>query len=91
MSQLHGYPTRGKMSEETTDTDTSSNCNFAVEISKLCNELVGNFHDLRNEIFSVNNKSQKETTTRIYFLARSFMNHCLHFQAIMNTTKWQSS
>ena len=31
---------------ETTNTDTSSNCNFGEEISKLHNDLVGNFHDL---------------------------------------------
>ena len=38
-----------------------------------------------------NNISQKEKTTPKYFLARSFVNHCSHFQAIINTTKLQSS
>ena len=47
MSQLLGYPTRSRTSEETTNTDTSTNCNFAEEILKLRNDLVGNFHDLR--------------------------------------------
>ena len=37
-----------------------------------------------------NNKSQKKKTP-IYFLAKSFVNHCSHFQVIMNTTKLQSS
>ena len=52
MSQLLGYPTRSRTSEETTNTDTSTNCNFAEEISKLRNDLVGNFHDLRHEIIN---------------------------------------
>ena len=47
MSQLHRYPARSKTSGETTSTGTSTNCNFAEEISKLWNNLVGNFHDLR--------------------------------------------
>ena len=42
MSQLHGYPTLSKTMEETTNTDTSTNCNFDEEMSKLCNNLVGN-------------------------------------------------
>ena len=45
MSQSHGYPTR-RSSEVTTNGDTSTNCNFAEEISKLRIDLVGNFHDL---------------------------------------------
>ena len=32
-----------------------------------------------------NNKHQKEKTAPMHFLARSFLNHCLHFQAITNT------
>ena len=55
MSQLHGYPTRSKTSEETTNTDTSTNCNFVQEISKLRNDLAGNFHDLRDEIINMKN------------------------------------
>ena len=55
MSQLHGYPTRSKTLEEATNTDTSTNCNFAEEISKLRNNVVGNFHDLRNEIINMKN------------------------------------
>ena len=47
MSQLHEYPTRSKTSEENTSTDTSTNCNLAENISKIRNDLVGNFHDLR--------------------------------------------
>ena len=43
------------MSEENTITDTSTTCNFAEKISKLRNNLVGNFHDLRNEIISMKN------------------------------------
>ena len=53
MSQLHGYPTRSKTSEETTNTNT--NCNFVQEISKLRNDLAGNFHDLRDEIINMKN------------------------------------
>ena len=55
MFQLHWYPTRSRKLEETTNTDTSTNCNFAEEISKLRNNLVGNFHDLRDEIINMKN------------------------------------
>ena len=55
MSQLQGYPSRSKTSEETTNTDTSTNWNFAGEISKLRNSLVGNFHDLRDKIINMKN------------------------------------
>ena len=55
MSQLHGYPTRSKTSEGTTNTDTNTNCSFAEETSKLRNDLVGNFHDLRDEIIDMKN------------------------------------
>ena len=55
MSQLHGYPTPGRTSEETTNTDTSTNYSFAEEISKLRNYLVGNFHNLRDEIINMKN------------------------------------
>ena len=55
MSQLHGYPTSSRTSEETTNIDTSTNCNFAEDISKLRNDLVGNVHDLRDEIINVKN------------------------------------
>ena len=55
MSQLHGYPARSRTSEETTNTDTSTNCSFAEEISKLRNDLVGNFHNLRDEIINMKN------------------------------------
>ena len=55
MSQLQGYPSRSKTSEETTNTDTSTNWNFAGEISKLRNSLVGNFHDLRDKIVNMKN------------------------------------
>ena len=47
MSQSHGYPTRSRTSEETTNTDASTNCNFVEELSKLWIDLVGNLHDLR--------------------------------------------
>ena len=63
--QSHGYPTRSRTSEETTNTDTSTNCNFAEEISKLRIDLVGNFHDLRDEFINMKNiiikKLQDET------------------------------
>ena len=55
MSQSHGYPTRSRTSEETTNTDTSTNCNFAEEISKLRIDLVGNFLDLRDEFINMKN------------------------------------
>ena len=55
MSQLHGYLTRSRTSEEITNTDTSTNCIFAEEISKLRNDLVGNFHDLPDEIINMKN------------------------------------
>ena len=55
MSQSHGYPTRSRTSEETTNTDTSTNCNFAEEISKLRIDLVGNFLDLRYEFINIKN------------------------------------
>ena len=55
MSQLHGYATLRKTFEETTNTDTSSSCNFAEEISKLRNDLVGIFHDARDEIINFKN------------------------------------
>ena len=55
MSQSHGYPTRSRTSEETTNTDTSTNRTFAEEISKLRTDLVGNFHDLRNEFINMKN------------------------------------
>ena len=46
MSQSHGYSTRSRSSEETTNGDTSANCNFVEEISILRIDLVGNVHDL---------------------------------------------
>ena len=55
MSQSHGYPTRSRTSEETANTDTSTNCNFAEEISKLRIDLVGNFHDLWDEFINMKN------------------------------------
>ena len=55
MSQLHGYPTRSRTSEEATNTDTSTNWNFAEEISKLRNDLVGNSYNLRDEIINMKN------------------------------------
>ena len=55
MSQSHRYPTRNRTSEETANTDTSTNCNFAEEISKLRIDLVGNFHDLRDEFINMKN------------------------------------
>ena len=55
MSQSHGYPTRSRTSEETTNTDTSTNCNFAEKISKLRIDLVGNFLDLRDEFINMKN------------------------------------
>ena len=55
MSQSHGYPTRSRTSEETTNTDTSTNCNFAEEMPKLRIDLVGNFHDLRDEFINMKN------------------------------------
>ena len=55
MSQLHGYSTRSRTSEETTNTDTSTNWNFADGISKLRNDLVGNFDDLRDEVINMEN------------------------------------
>ena len=58
MSQLYGYPTRSKTSEETTYTDTTSNFNFPEEIL-LHNDVVGNFHDFWDEIFSIKNIIKK--------------------------------
>ena len=55
MSQSRGYPTRSRTPEETTNTDTSTTCNFAEEISKLQIDLVGNFHDLRDEFINMKN------------------------------------
>ena len=55
MSQSHGYPTRSRTSEKTANTDTSTNCNFAEEISKLRIDLVGNFHDLWDEFINIKN------------------------------------
>ena len=55
MSQSHGYPTRSRTSEETTNTDTSTSCNFAEEIPKLRIDLVGNFHDLQDELINMKN------------------------------------
>ena len=59
MSQSHGYPTRSRTSEETTNTDTSTNCNFAEEISKLWIDLVENFHDLWDEFINMKNIIKK--------------------------------
>ena len=53
ISQLHGYPTRSKPSERRTNSGTSSSCNFAEEVLKVHNDLVGKFYDLRNEIINV--------------------------------------
>ena len=36
-------------------TDNNTNCSFAEEISKLRNDLVGNFYDLRDEIINMKN------------------------------------
>ena len=55
MSQSHGYPTRSRTSEETTNTGTSTSCNFAEEIPKLRIDLVGNFYDLRDELINMKN------------------------------------
>ena len=64
ISQLHGYPIRSKPSEETAKANTSSNCNFAEEISKLCKNLIRNFHDLRDEILSMLKTLLKKTSGR---------------------------
>ena len=64
MSQLHGWT----FNSWTTNTDTSSNCNFAEEISKLCNDLLGNFQDLRDEIINVKNiiiKKRQDENARL--------------------------
>ena len=58
MSKLHGSRTYSETSEETSNTDTSTSCNFAEEISKeqteqFRNNLVGNFHDLMDEIMNM--------------------------------------
>ena len=58
MSKLHRNRTFSKTLEETSNTDTRTNCNFAEEISKEQTEqfrsnLVGNFHDLMNEIMNM--------------------------------------
>ena len=37
------------------NTDISSNFNFTEAISKLCNDLVRNFHKLRDEFINVKN------------------------------------
>ena len=55
MSQSHGYPTRSRTSEETTNTGTSTSCNFTELISKLRIDLVVNFHDLRDEFINMKN------------------------------------
>ena len=55
MSQLQEYPSGSKTSEETTNTDTSTNWNFAGEMSRLQNNLVGNFRDLRDKINNIKN------------------------------------
>ena len=55
MSHFHGYATRSRTLEEATNTDTSTNWNFAEEISKLRNDLAGNFYDLRDEIVNMKN------------------------------------
>ena len=55
MSQLQEYPSDSKTSEETTNTDTSTNWNFAGEMSRLQNNLVGNFRDLRDKIINMKN------------------------------------
>ena len=60
MSQLYGYPTGSKMLEETTNTDTSTNCNLAEEISKLWKDLVANFNDLLDEIINMKNNVIKK-------------------------------
>ena len=55
MYQSQGYSTRSRTSKVTTNTDTSTNCNFAEEISKLRIDLVGNFRDLRDEFINMEN------------------------------------
>ena len=55
MSQSHLYPTRSRTYEETINADTSTNCNFTEEISKLRIDLVGNFHDLWDEFINMKN------------------------------------
>ena len=59
MYQFHGYPTRSTMSEDSTNTNTSTNCNFAEDISKLRINLVGNFHDLQDEFINMKNIIKK--------------------------------
>lgn len=59
MSQLHGYPTCNKTSEGTRNTDTSTNCNFAEQISKPRNDLVRNFNDLRGGTINMKNIFKK--------------------------------
>ena len=54
MSQLHGYPTRSRTSEETTNTDTSTNWNLLKRL-----DLVGNFDDLRDEVINMENIIKK--------------------------------
>lgn len=65
MSQFHGYPTRSKISEKTKNVNTCPSCNFAEEISKLCYNLVRNFHDFQDEIIDFKN-CNKKTLQRKY-------------------------
>ena len=59
MSQPDGYATLSKTFEKTKNTDTSSSCYFAEKTSKLRNDLVEIFHDLRDEIINFKNMIKK--------------------------------
>ena len=88
MSQLHGYSTRSRTLEETTNKDTSTNWNFAEEISKLRNDLVGNFDDLRDEVISMENNITKTLQDENAQLKETFAN--LQHRAIIFETATNS-
>ena len=66
MSQFHGYPTRSKISEKTKNLNTCPSCNFVEEISKLCYDLVGNFHDFQDEIIDFKSCNKKNVAKKIF-------------------------
>ena len=90
MSQSHGYPTCSRTSKETTNTDTSTSCNFAEEISKLLIDLVGNFNDLRDEFINTKNiiiKKRQDENAQLKETIANLQHKALIFETATNSVE----
>ena len=71
-------------------TDNNTNCSFAEEISKLRNDLVGNFYDLRDEIINMKNiviKKVQDENAQLKDTIVNLQHKVITFEAAMNSAE----